>query len=151
MSSKSSQKPRWAFWYKGCTVQQIYAVISVIGALIIFLGSLALLFVNVKEPSNADSNMKCYYDVMQKFKYHFIAAIVIGFAISFFVSNSILVFYCNRMPSSGTANLLWSLFLFFIILPIINNVIFGGVMLAVLASLMPEIDKCKKNNNPPTY
>ncbi len=135
-------KPVWKWWYSGCIVQNLYIVLTIIGGLL--LGALVFALMFAKIPK--DSKNEYYNDsikLLQKYKFELVFAFVLAFILSFVIDNLLLVWYCNT-KTKGVANLVWSLILWFIVLPVINSMITYMFMMIMLRDFIADMQKLQQ-------
>ncbi len=128
-----SKKPIWKWWYSGCLVQQIYVVLAVLSGILV--AGVAILLSSSKIRNEQDPKTA---DLINKYKNEIVVALLLSFVVTFVVDNLILVQYCN-MGIRGGMNLLWSLILWFVVLPIINGVISYVFMTAIAGQFLKEM------------
>lgn len=132
-SSKSS--PMWVWWYKNCLVQQIYLVLSVIAG--ILLGGYVILLATMKIHQTGYGPNDKIVKLFDKFRARIITYFILSFALSFFINNLILVQYCNQ-KLKGATNIIVSLVMFFIVVPMVSSIISFILGRIILADLIEE-------------
>lgn len=133
--TKMNGKPLWRWWYKNCLVQQVYLVLSVIAG--ILLGAYTILLANLKIHQTGYNENDQLMKLFEKYKTTIILYLVLSFVISFVINNLILVQYCN-LGMGGGKNVIYSLLLFFIVLPIINWIVSYILGMLMLRKLLEE-------------
>lgn len=158
MSSKKStspskkSKPIWRWWYgknaslglDSCLVQQIYLVLSILGGLAAAALVITLLLFKIPgSDSQKDVKQEAMMRLLSDFKVELAIVIALTFIVSFAVNNLLLTWYCNHRPSAGL-NVVLSLLMFFIVTPIISNII-GAIFMSVFAGTLVAQARAIKN------
>ncbi len=146
MSSKvaSSKKPVWEWWYKECWVQNVYIVLAVLSGILI-VGAAILIGTAKIGVKNGDGKDQQRTEILKKYKSELALLFIAAFAITFAVDNLILVQYCNIRPK-GVMNLVWSLILWFIVLPTVNSLIAYGLALVIVGPMLKDLWKLNSQN-----
>ena len=138
VKEKSDSKKWWKWWYSGCWNQNIYIVLTIISAIIlvasiIFLSTMTL-------PTDSDPKRKEVMEALKKYRIEIMITLISIFVVTFVVDNLILVWYCN-MKTKGATSVLWTLFLWFVLLPGINSMLSSILMLTILKDLIVELQQ----------
>lgn len=119
----------WKWWYKNCTVQQVFMIISGIVGLLV--GVYAILLGTLKLHETGFDHNDVVIKIINKYRFRIIIWMIVSFIVSFVINNLILVKYCD-MNTKGAKNVIFSLLLLFGVVPTINSIttyLLGAVML----------------------
>lgn len=134
-------KLKWEWWVvddKGhCLVQNINLVLSVFSGVLITIFIYGILMMK-KTSENKNVKATQLYNLINKHKYMFVLYIVLSFVVTFVISNLILTKYCGVRPDGGL-NILYSLLLFFVAVPIIQSVVHSVLSKILLGDVENEV------------
>lgn len=119
----------WKWWYKNCTVQQVFIIIS--GLVGLMVAAYAILLGTLKLHETGFDQNDLIIKIINKYRFRIIVWMILSFIISFVINNFMLIGYCDT-KQKGAKNVIFSLLLVFVAVPTINSIVsylLGAVML----------------------